>query len=175
MNRLLVGALLATAGLVAGCTHVTPAAAASSTRKHVTVLYVADLHAQLRAFWEQELENVFAADPARRFGGWLPRPSGLTLRFRAHAPRGQRLTALEVGGRPVEDDRLYTVAACEREGDTPDMLCRIPGARDTRTLELDAHEAVRRHLARHPRLSAALQGRAVGEDLPAVLRTQQLP
>ena len=130
---------------------------------------------QLRDFWEQELENVFAADPAKRFGGWLPRPSGMTLTFRAHAPRGQRLLTLQVGGKPVEDARLYTVAACEREGDTPDMLCRIPGALEPRTLDVDAHEAVRRYLAGRPQLDGALQGRAVGVDLPRVLRTQQLP
>jgi S-sulfosulfanyl-L-cysteine sulfohydrolase len=130
---------------------------------------------QLRAFWEQELENVFAADPEKRFGGWLPRPSGMSLRFNAKAPKGQRLTAIEVGGEPLDDARVYTVAACEREGDTPDMLCRIPGATDTRTLDIDAHEAVRRHLATRPKLHGGLQGRAVGEDLPPVLRTQQLP
>ena len=40
-------------------------------------------------------------------------------------------------------------------------------------LEIDAHEAVRRYLKGNPRITAALQGRAVGEDLPPVLRTQQ--
>ncbi|MCP3062650.1 5'-nucleotidase C-terminal domain-containing protein [Myxococcus sp. K38C18041901] len=129
---------------------------------------------QLRAFWEQELENVFAKNPEHRFGGWLPRPSGMTLRFRADAPKGQRLLALEVAGEPVVDSRLYSVTACERDGDAPDMLCRIPGALEPRVLDLDAHEAVRRFLARAPRLSDTLEGRAVGEDLPAVLRTQQV-
>ncbi|WP_233611878.1 bifunctional UDP-sugar hydrolase/5'-nucleotidase [Corallococcus sp. AB045] len=129
---------------------------------------------QLRAFWEQELENVFAKDPEKRFGGWLPRPSGMTLRFRADAPKGNRLLAIEVGDRPVEDDRLYTVTACEREGDAPDMVCRIPGVQEPHVLDIDAHEAVRRFLAGKPRLNDALQGRAVGEDLPPVLRTQQV-
>jgi len=129
---------------------------------------------QLRAFWEQELENVFAKEPEKRFGGWLPRPSGMTLRFRANAPKGQRLLSLEVGGEPVEDDRLYTVTACEREGDAPDMVCRIPGIQEPRVLDVDAHEAVRRFLASKPRLHGSLEGRAVGEDLPAVLRTQQV-
>ncbi|MFY0567929.1 bifunctional metallophosphatase/5'-nucleotidase [Archangium lansingense] len=129
---------------------------------------------QLRAFWEQELENVFARDPEKRFGGWLPRPSGMTLRFRADAPKGQRLLALEVGGKTVEDERLYTVTACEREGDAPDMVCRIPGIQEARVLDIDAHEAVRRFLAGKPRLHGALEGRAVGEDLPLVLRTQQV-
>src|SRR5690606_19251150 len=90
---------------------------------------------QLRAFWEQELENVFAKDPAARFGGWLPRPAGMKLRFRANAPRGQRLLSLEINGAPVEDERLYSVTACEREGDADNTVCRIPEVQDPRVLE----------------------------------------
>jgi len=127
---------------------------------------------QLRAFWERELENVFAKDPARRFGGWVPRPSGMTVRFRADAPRGQRVESILVGGEPLDDDRLYTLAACEREGDAPDMLCRIPGAVETKLLPFDAHEAVRRYLARHPNATATREGRVVATDLPRVLRSQ---
>lgn len=98
----------------------------------------------------------------------------MTVRFRSDAPKGQRLLALEVAGEPVVDERLYTVTACEREGDSPDMLCRIPDVQDPQVLDVDAHEAVRRFLAGKPRLRESLEGRAVGEDLPAVLRTQQV-
>jgi len=127
---------------------------------------------QLRAFWEQELENVFSADPTKRFGGWLPRPSGMTLRFRANAPKGSRIIEIQVNGEPLEDDRIYTVTACEREGDTPDMLCRMPGAQEPTVLDFDAHEAVRRYLAAHPDATATREGRVVAVDLPRVLRTQ---
>ncbi len=127
---------------------------------------------QLRAFWEQELENVFSPNPEKRFGGWLPRPSGMTVRFRAAAPKGERVQAIEVNGEPLDPDRLYTVAACEREGDTPDMLCRMPGAQETKVLSIDAHEAVRRYLAANPGIAVAREGRVVGTDLPPVLRTQ---
>jgi 2',3'-cyclic-nucleotide 2'-phosphodiesterase (5'-nucleotidase family) len=128
---------------------------------------------QLRAFWEQELENVFASDPAKRFGGWLPRPSGMTVRFRSEAPKGQRLISLEVGGVPVEDAREYTITACEREGDAPDMVCRMKGVKNPQVLSTDAHEALRVYLATHPLTRSELEGRAVGVDLPPVLRTQQ--
>ena len=87
---------------------------------------------QLRAFWEQELENVFAKDPEKRFGGWLPRPSGMTLRFRADAPKGQRLPPWRWAASRWRTTRLYTVTACEREGDAPDMVCRIPGVAGAR-------------------------------------------
>jgi S-sulfosulfanyl-L-cysteine sulfohydrolase len=130
---------------------------------------------QLRAFWERELEHVFAADPARLFGGWVPRPSGMTLRFAAHATEGHRVREIRVDGAPLEDDRAYTLVACEREGDDPDKLCRIPHVREPRVLGLDAHEAVRRHLAKHSPLPVPKGKRVVADDLPPVVRSQVLP
>lgn len=127
---------------------------------------------QLRAFWEQEIENAFAEDASRRFGGWLPRPSGMSVRFEAKAPFGERVREIRVGGEPLDEARLYSVTACLREGDAPDTLCRIRHAEGVEVLDFDAHEAVRRYLARHPEVSPKLEKRVVGEDLPAVLRTQ---
>lgn len=127
---------------------------------------------QLRAFWEQELENVFAADPTARFGGWVPRPSGMTLRFVADAPKGQRIREILVGGAPLEDDRRYTITACEREGEPFDTVCRIPGAADVRLLDVSAHDVVRRYLAAHGPLRAPPPGRVVALDRPTGLRSQ---
>ncbi len=129
---------------------------------------------QLRAFWERETENVFAADPFLQFGGWLPRVSGLSVRFEAHAPKDHRVRTMFVGAHPLEDDRIYTIAACEREGDPVDKLCRIAGVREPRTLEIDAHEAVRRYLARHRPLGPPAVERVVALDLPPVIRSQVL-
>jgi sulfur-oxidizing protein SoxB len=129
---------------------------------------------QLRAFWERELDHVFASDPADLFGGWLVRVSGMTVRFEAYASKGRRVRRIEVGGKPLEDDRLYTVAACEREGDPPDTLCRIPGVSEPRTLTMDNHDAVRRYLGRHRPLLQPGMRRVVGLDLPPALRSQVL-
>jgi S-sulfosulfanyl-L-cysteine sulfohydrolase len=130
---------------------------------------------QLYDFWERELENVFAAEPEKRFGGWVPRPSGMTLRFAADAPAGHRVRELRVGSELVRSNRSYSITACDREGDLPDMVCRIPGARDIRVLDVDAHEAVRRYLKRHRPLAAPTRGRVVAEDRVAPLRTQEAP
>ncbi|HLV59769.1 MAG TPA: bifunctional metallophosphatase/5'-nucleotidase [Fredinandcohnia sp.] len=128
--------------------------------------------AQLLAFWEQEIENALSPDYRKRFGGWLPRPSGMTVRFEAEAPYGRRVREIRVHGEPLDPARTYTVAACLREGDAPDTLCRIRGAKNVRRLEIDAHEAVRRFLARNPFVRPQLEGRVVAEDLPRVLRSQ---
>jgi hypothetical protein len=129
---------------------------------------------QLRAFWERELEHVFSPDPEKLFGGWLPRPSGMTVRFAAHAPTGKRVREILVGGKPLEDDRAYTLVACEREGDEPDKLCRIPHVREPRVLGLDAHQAVRQYLAKHSPLAAPEVKRVIADDLPPVVRSQVL-
>ncbi len=127
---------------------------------------------QLRDFWEQELENVFSPDLSSRFGGWLPRPSGMSVRFDLHAAKSQRVREILVGGEPLDDERDYRVTACMRDGDAPDTLCRIPRARDVEVLDFDAHEAVRRYLKNHPGVKFGLEGRAVGEGLPTILRSQ---
>lgn len=129
---------------------------------------------QLKDFWEREIENVFTPEAEKRFGGWLPRPSGMTMSFRVNAKKGERVLSLEVNGEPVEEDRLYTIAACEREGDADDALCRISGVKEPRVLEIDVHEAVRRHLAKGP-VKQTGTPRVVAVDMPPVLRSQPLP
>lgn len=129
---------------------------------------------QLRDFWERELEHVYASDPEKLFGGWLPRTSGMTVRFVAHAPFGQRVKEIRVNGKPLRDDAVFTVTSCDREGDPPDTICRIPHARDVHVLGLDEHEAVRRFLAKHSPVTAAevAPGRIVAEDLRPGVRSQ---
>ena len=127
---------------------------------------------QLREFWEREAEHVFSPDPEKLFGGWLPRPSGMTVRLVANAPMGQRVREIRVGGKPIEEDRLYSLVACEREGDDPDKVCRIPHVREPRVLGMKAHEAVRRYLGRHSPLKDSEGGRVIVEDLPKVVRSQ---
>ena len=105
--------------------------------------------AQLRAFWESEIDHVFADDPTRLFGGWLPRVSGMTVRFRSDRPRGQRVLSIAVNGEPLEDERVYSIAACEREGDT------------------DAADAAERGPIR-----AIEGGRVIAEDLPPRVLSQ---
>ena len=98
----------------------------------------------------------------------------MTVRFAAHAPEGHRVREIRVGGEPLEDDREYTLVACEREGDEPDKLCRIPHVKEPRVLGPDAHEAVRSYLAKHSPLPAPEGGRVVAVDLPPVVRSQVL-
>jgi 2',3'-cyclic-nucleotide 2'-phosphodiesterase (5'-nucleotidase family) len=127
---------------------------------------------QLRDFWENELNNVFADDPEDRFGGWVPRPSGMSVTFEAKAPKGERVKSIRVHGEPIEPDKTYTITACEREGEPMSTICRIPNAENAKVHELNAHEAVRQYLQERESVSSTLEGRVDATDLPPVLRTQ---
>ncbi len=128
--------------------------------------------AQLREFWESELENVFADDPAERFGGWIPRPSGMKMSFLANAEKGERVQQIWVNGELLDDDKTYTVTACEREGEPQSTLCRMPDAKNTKVHELNAHQAVRQYLGNRDYIQSSLEGRVIALDLPQILRTQ---
>lgn len=119
---------------------------------------------QLREFWEESLEQVFAGDAYGQRGGWGPRPSGMELRLRIGAPRGQRVVWMKVNGKQVRDEDVYTVATCDRPGDPADMLCRSRGAAETRVLDTGIHEAMRAYLKKHDRIAPRVEGRILAED-----------
>lgn len=129
---------------------------------------------QILDFWERELENVFAKDASKRFGGWVPRPSGMHLKFRAHADKGSRVQEVTIDGEPLDPERVYTITACEREGDKEHMVCRIPHVSNPRVHELDAHDAVRQYLRKHPEITAPARDRVFAVDLPDVVRSQTM-
>ena len=122
--------------------------------------------AQLRAFWETEIDHVFPHDPSHLFGGWLPRVAGMKIRFESEAPKDHRLALLEVNGKPVTDAAKYRLASCEREGDSPDMMCRMHDVAGAKTLDLDVHTMLRDYLRTHDPITAPTLGDVVATDLP---------
>jgi hypothetical protein len=127
---------------------------------------------QLKAFLEEEIEHVFSRNPGQLFGGWLPRFSGMKVIFEAFAKRGEHLKEVFVNGFPLQEERLYSVVSCQREGDAPDVLCRIPHALDTRVLDTGIHEAIKAYLARRSPITPPEDGRMVATDLPKAVRSQ---
>jgi hypothetical protein len=56
---------------------------------------------QLWDFFEAELDNAFAKDPAKRFGGWLVRFQGMEINFTIGNERGQRVNWIKVNVSPL--------------------------------------------------------------------------
>ena len=127
---------------------------------------------QLRTFWEDSLDQVFAADAFGQRGGWGPRPSGMEVRVRIGAPKGQRVAWIKVNGRPLEDEARYTVASCDRPGDPAEALCRFDGATQTRVLPLSIRDAMRAYLKRNAAVAPRVEARVSAEDAKGAVWSQ---
>jgi 2',3'-cyclic-nucleotide 2'-phosphodiesterase (5'-nucleotidase family) len=127
---------------------------------------------QIVDWLENELENAFAKDATKRFGGWFVRYKGLFVRFTIGSPMGKRVLEVTVQGQPLVASKRYTVLGCEREGDPDNTVCRIVRVDDPRRLDVTVHEVVTDYLARHSPVSPIVEGRAVATDAPANLLSQ---
>jgi 2',3'-cyclic-nucleotide 2'-phosphodiesterase (5'-nucleotidase family) len=127
---------------------------------------------QILEWLENELENAFARDATRRFGGWLVRYNGLVVKFTIGNAAGHRIQAVKVQGEPLVPTRRYTVVGCEREGDPDNTVCRIVNVADPRRHDVTVHQVVTEYLATHAPVSPAIEGRAVATDAPADLLSQ---
>ena len=128
--------------------------------------------AELRAYVEKELELVFSKNPWTLNGGWGVRASGMTMVFKASAEPGHRLVSLKVSGRDVEDQKRYTIAGCERDGEPLHIVCRHPGTHDVRILPLTVHQALRQYLGSHAAIAPRRDDREIATDLPRVVFSQ---
>jgi 2',3'-cyclic-nucleotide 2'-phosphodiesterase (5'-nucleotidase family) len=128
--------------------------------------------AQLRDWLERELENVFAKDAADRFGGWFVRFKGMTVTFRIQAPVGTRVRQVTIGGRPLQPEAVYSMLACEREGDPDNVLCRMQRVASPRRLDVRLHDVLVEYLAKFSPVSPRIEGRAVALDAADRLLSQ---
>jgi sulfur-oxidizing protein SoxB len=127
---------------------------------------------ELKAYLENELELVFSKNPWTLNGGWGVRASGMAMVFKASAEPGRRLVSVKVGGRDIEDDRRYTIAGCERDGEPLDTVCRHPGTHDARVLPLTIHQALKEYLKAHPVIAPRRDDREIATDLPRTVFSQ---
>ena len=127
---------------------------------------------QIVDWLESELENTFAKDATRRFGGWLVRFKGLFVKFTIGNPTGERVREVTVQGLPLIGNKRYTVLGCEREGDPDNTVCRIVGVADPRRHDITVHQVVTEYLAEHSPVAPTIEGRAVATDAPADLLSQ---
>lgn len=127
---------------------------------------------QLQKWLEKELNNVFAKDAGKRFGGWVVKFKGMEVTFNAFGEAGKRVQSVTVGGQPLDPKRVYSIAACERDGDPPTMLCRIPDVTDGKNTPYTLHTVLREYLAQHSPVDPRPHGYAKALDAPATLLSQ---
>jgi hypothetical protein len=121
---------------------------------------------------EKELHNVFAKDPAKRFGGWVVRFKGMTANFTMNNDMGKRVNWIKIGGKPIDHEKTYLIAACEREGDPNDTLCRLEKVRDPRLAGTSMHTILREYFAAFSPVAPKVEGRITATDAPQTLLSQ---
>lgn len=121
---------------------------------------------------EKELENVFAKDPAKRFGGWVVRFAGMKINFTSQKPMGERLNWVKIKGEAIDKNKQYSIVACEREGDPEDAICRMMGVIDPVDTGVNLHDAIREYLGQHSPIEPKVEGRVECTDQPADLLSQ---
>jgi len=127
---------------------------------------------QIWDWLEKELHNVFADDPAQRFGGWMVRFQGMQINFTMQNDLGKRLNWVKVNNETIVMDKLYTLVACEREGDPDDYLCRLEKIINPRKPGATLHNIMREYLAAHPLVSPVIEKRSTATDAPSTLLSQ---
>jgi S-sulfosulfanyl-L-cysteine sulfohydrolase len=127
---------------------------------------------QIREWLEKELNNVFAKDASKRFGGWVIKMKGMAITFKAHEDAGKRVQTVTVGGKPLELDKEYTISACERDGDPETMLCRIQNVKNPKNLPFTMHQLIRDYVVQHSPITPTPHGNVQVLDAPQTLLSQ---
>jgi len=127
---------------------------------------------QLLEWLEKELQNVFAQDASKRFGGWLIRFKGMQVEFKAFERVGHRVQKVIIGGQPIDPKKEYTLCACERDGDPEDMLCRMRGVKNTQNTAFTLHSMMKDYLKQFSPVTPALRHDAKVLDAAQTLLSQ---
>lgn len=127
---------------------------------------------QIKEWLEKELNNVFAADASKRFGGWVIKFKGMEVKFYAFGEDGRRVQSIRVKGQPLDLEKAYTICACERDGDPDDMLCRLREVKETENTPYTLHQAIKSYLAINSPVTPIPPQSAVALDASATLLTQ---
>ncbi len=127
---------------------------------------------QIFDWLEKELNNVFAKDASKRFGGWVIKFKGMSIEFKAFEPMGSRVQKVLVKGLPLDLNATYTICACERDGDPADMLCRIKGVQDAKNTTHTLHQVMKDYLKNNSPVTPSLPLSAKIMDAPQTLLSQ---
>jgi S-sulfosulfanyl-L-cysteine sulfohydrolase len=128
--------------------------------------------AELLKWLEKELNNVFAKEASKRFGGWVVKFRGMEVAFYAFGEAGKRVQSVKINGAALDPEKTYSVAACERDGDPETMLCRIPNVKEGKNQPFSLHPVLKEYLAKHSPVSPLPKGDAKILDAAPTLLSQ---
>jgi sulfur-oxidizing protein SoxB len=127
---------------------------------------------QIVDWLEKELNNVFAKDAVERFGGWVIKFKGMTVKFEAFAEKGKRVKEVKVGNSFLDINKTYTICACERDGDPDDMLCRMRNVKNPQNTPYTLHSTMLDYLKKNSPVTPTPEKNAIILDAPDTLLSQ---
>jgi hypothetical protein len=127
---------------------------------------------QIAEWLEKELNNVFAKNAAERFGGWVVKFKGMKITFNAHGEKGQRVQSILINDAPIDVNKIYTLCACERDGDPEDVLCRMKGVKNMQNTPFTLHMVMKDYLKANSPVTPKPAVSAKALDVPQDLLTQ---
>ncbi|MCC6703116.1 MAG: 5'-nucleotidase C-terminal domain-containing protein [Fluviicola sp.] len=127
---------------------------------------------QITNWMEKELNNVFASDAGKRFGGWVVKFKGIQVRFNAFGEEGKRVQSITFKGEPLDLNRDYSILACEREGDPEDMLCRMRKVKEAKNTSSTLHTIMREYLKANSPITPTPENNAIILDASPELLSQ---
>jgi 2',3'-cyclic-nucleotide 2'-phosphodiesterase (5'-nucleotidase family) len=130
---------------------------------------------QILNWLEKELENAFSKDATKRFGGWFVRFNGMKVTFTIGNEKGKRVKEVCIKDEPLDPEKIYTMVACERDGDPDNVLCRMLNVHNPVKQGIMLHDVVEDYLAEFSPVSPKIEGRAIATDAPPTLLTQIIP
>ena len=126
---------------------------------------------QIWDWMEHELENAFATDPEKRFGGWVIRFNGMQVNFTIKKDKGKRVNWIKINKQPIDLSKKYSFIACERDGDPDTTLCRMEGVTTTK-IGITLHKVIEDYLKEFSPIAPKVEDRCTATDAPHDLLTQ---
>ncbi|MBI1838457.1 MAG: 5'-nucleotidase C-terminal domain-containing protein [Flavobacteriia bacterium] len=127
---------------------------------------------QIREWLEKELNNVFAKEASKRLGGWVVKFKGMEITFNAYGENGKRIQTIQIKGKALEKNQLYSILACERDGDPEDMLCRMTKVIEAKNTDFTLHKAMIEYISKNSPLTPKPESSAKVLDASQLLLTQ---
>lgn len=127
---------------------------------------------QIVEWLEKEMNNVFAKDAIERFGGWVIKFKGMRVKFEAFAEKGKRVKEVTVANTLIDANKIYTICACERDGDPADMLCRMRNVKNPQNTVYTLHSTMIAYLKNNSPVTPTPEKNAIILDAPDNLLSQ---
>ena len=86
--------------------------------------------------------------------------------------QGQRVNWVKIKGQALDQNKLYRIVACEREGDPNDTLCRIEKVKNPVATSISLHQVITEYLKNNSPVAPKLEGRTIATDQSSNLLTQ---